>query len=114
MTQNVLRYAMAHSLDCNFPITSSLAIGMESFIKGVPLLSPKVYRLGKIRTPPPLFYADAKWIVLEKQPWLSKGLAARCGKFEVVYGQQQSTVPIPTKKVARRGQNVPFYINVTC
>ena len=60
-----------------FPITSSLAIGMESFIKGIPLLSPKVYRLGKIRTPPPLFYSDAEWIVLEKPPWLSKGLGGK-------------------------------------
>ena len=63
----------------NFPITSSLAIGMESFIKGVPLLLPKVYRLGKIRTPPPLFYADAKWIVLRNNHGSVKAWAARCG-----------------------------------
>ena len=62
------------ALTDKFPITSSLTIGMGFFIKGIPLLSPKVYRLGEIRTPPLLFYSDAEWTVLEKPPWLSKGL----------------------------------------
>ena len=42
--------------------------------------------------------------------------------IEVVYGQQQSKLSTDSssllflfqQKVARRGQNVPFYINVTC
>ena len=44
-----------------FPITASLAIGMEFFIKRIPLLSPKIYRLGEIRSQPLMFYSDAEW-----------------------------------------------------
>ena len=62
------------ALTDKFPITASLAIGMEFFIKGIPLLSPRIYKLGEIRSPPLLFYSDAEWTVLDKPPWLSKGL----------------------------------------
>ena len=62
------------ALTDKFPITASLAIGMEFFIKGIPLLSPRIYKLGEIRLPPLLFYSDAEWTVLNKPPWLSKGL----------------------------------------
>ena len=47
---------------------------MEFVIRGIPLLEPRVYRLGEIRLPPLLFYSDAEWTVLDKPPWLGKGL----------------------------------------
>ena len=45
---------------------------MEVFIPGIPLLEPRIYRLGEIRLPPVLFYSDAEWTVLDQPPWLSK------------------------------------------
>ena len=63
-----------HALTDNFKIISSLAIGMDLFIRGIPMLEPRIYRLGEIRLPPLLLYSDAEWTVLDKPPWLSKGL----------------------------------------
>ena len=63
-----------HALTDTFKITSSLAIGMEFFIRGIPMLEPRIYKLGEIRLPPLLFYSDAELTVLDKPPWLSKGL----------------------------------------
>ena len=55
-------------------ITASLAMGFEFFIKGIPLLKPRIYKLGELKKQPVLVYSDAKWTVLEKPPWLLKGL----------------------------------------
>ena len=63
-----------HALTDKFKISSSLAIGMVFFIRGIPMLEPRICRLGEIRLPPLLFYSDAEWTVLDKPPWLSKGL----------------------------------------
>ena len=63
-----------HALTDKFRISSSLAMGMEFFFRGIPLLDPRIYRLGEIRLPPVLFYSDTEWTVLDKPPWLSKGL----------------------------------------
>ena len=38
------------------------------------MLEPRIYKLGEIRLPPLLFYSDAEWTVLDKPPWLNKGL----------------------------------------
>ena len=63
------------SLASRFKIDSSLAMGMVFFIRGVPLLKPRLYTLGEIQLPPAIIYSDAEWTVLDHLPWLSKGLA---------------------------------------
>ena len=49
-------------------------MGKAFFIRGIPLLQPRLYKLGEIKTPPILTYSDAEWTILDKPPWLSKGL----------------------------------------
>ena len=55
-------------------ITSSLAMGMEFFLKGIPLMKPRLYKLGEIKRKYVVIVSDAKWNVLRKHPWLNKGL----------------------------------------
>ena len=55
-------------------ITASLAMGIEFFLKGIPLLKPRVYQLGAIRKPPVIIYSDAEWTVLDNPPRIKKGL----------------------------------------
>ena len=62
------------SLASRFKIDFSLAMGMGLFIRGIPLLKPRLYKLGEIQRPPVIIYSDAEWTVLDKPPWLSKGL----------------------------------------
>ena len=49
-------------------------MGFEFFIKGIPLLKPRIYKLGELKKQPVLVYSDAEWTVLENPPWLLKGL----------------------------------------
>ena len=81
-----------YALTDKFKCSSSLAIGMELFIRGIPLLEPRIYRLGEIRLPPLLFYSDAEWTVLDKPPWLSKGL----GGIMWQSGQKSSAAAVDT------------------
>ena len=49
-------------------------MGIEFFLKGIPLLKPRIYHLGAIRRPPVIIYSDAEWTVLENPPRIKKGL----------------------------------------
>ena len=49
-------------------------MGMECYVRGISLLKPRLYTLGEIQLPPVIVYSDAEWTVLDKPPWLSKGL----------------------------------------
>ena len=62
------------SLQSNHNITAGLAMGMDFFILGFPLLKPKNYKLGELVRKPIVIYSDAEWTVLDKEPWLHKGL----------------------------------------
>ena len=62
------------SLTTSQNVTSSLAMGMELFLKGIPLMKPRVYKLGEITRKPVIVYSDAEWTILDKHPWLQKGL----------------------------------------
>ena len=53
---------------------ASLAMGIEIFLKGIPLLKPRIYHLGTIRRPPVIIYSDAEWTVLDNPPSIKKGL----------------------------------------
>ena len=55
-------------------ITPGLAMGMEAFIKGIPLLKSRIYNLGAVRQLPVVIYSDAEWTVVDEPPWLRKGL----------------------------------------
>ena len=49
-------------------------MGMVFFIRGINLPRPGLYKLAEIQLPPVIIYSDADWTVLNKPPWLSKGL----------------------------------------
>ena len=56
------------SLTYKHDITPGLAMCMEFFTKGMPLLKTRIYHLGAVRQPPVVIYSDAEWTVLEKPP----------------------------------------------
>jgi hypothetical protein len=62
------------ALTSKHKITASLAMGIEFFLKGIPLLKPRIYQLGAIRRPPVVIYSDAEWTVVEDPPSIKKGL----------------------------------------
>ena len=49
-------------------------MGIEFFLKGIPLLKPRVYHSGAIKKPPAIIYADAEWTVVDDPPSIKKGL----------------------------------------
>ena len=49
-------------------------MGMELFLKGIPLMKPRIYKLGELTRKPVIVYSDAEWTILEHHPWLQQGL----------------------------------------
>ena len=49
-------------------------MGIEFFLKRIPLLKPRIYQLGAIKKPPVVIYSDAEWTVIDDPPSISKGL----------------------------------------
>ena len=49
-------------------------MGIELFLKGIPLMKPRIYRLGAIKKPPVIVYSDAEWTIVENPPSIKKGL----------------------------------------
>ena len=62
-------------------------MGMEFFMKGIPLLKPRIYHLGAVRQPPVVTYSDAEWTVLEELPWLRRAWGASCGMGSMLLPQ---------------------------
>ena len=62
------------ALSSKHRITASLAMGIEFFLKGIPLLKPRIYQVGAIKKPLVVIYLDAEWIVFDDPPSISKGL----------------------------------------
>ena len=56
------------SLTTPHSITASLAMVFEFFIKGIPLLKPRIYKLGELIKQPVLVYSDAEWVSTIKVP----------------------------------------------
>ena len=104
------------SLTSKHRITASLAKGIEFFLKGIPLLKPRIYHLGAIRRPPVVIYSDAEWTVLENPPSNQKGfgrnlVATRRAPLCSSCGHAPST-----GRCAERKENTdyPFGIDGSC
>ena len=67
---------VGNSADLNkeYKISSSLAVGLEFFHRGLRVLKPRIFHLAQVSRRPVVIYSDAEWEVLDKAPWISKGL----------------------------------------
>ena len=53
-------------------MASSLAMGIEFFLKGIPPMKPRIYKLGKSMKKSMIAYSDVEWTILDRHPWLQK------------------------------------------
>ena len=49
-------------------------MGIEFFLKGIPFMKSRIYKFGELKRKPVMVYSDAEWTILERHPWLQKGL----------------------------------------
>ena len=49
-------------------------MGMEFFLKGIPLMKPRIYKLGEITRTTVIVHSDAEWTILDHLPRVQKGL----------------------------------------
>ena len=54
-------------------------MGIEFFLKGIPLMKPRIYKHGELKRKPVIAYSHAEWTILARRPWLMKGLGGICG-----------------------------------